>query len=158
MTYICSAPNCLMVYGDMGECMWQREYDMIPFVRGSVDSLGYFSEKAVRDCEVKIEYKELIDEWLETIKDETVLDGSEWGEEEDKALEELRDFWKCSETVEQFMWEFSTSKLCYDCDSFPTVTFYTYHYLWKIELLKWFIQQLDGGHVLPYREPAEATP
>jgi len=152
MVYVCSAPNCLMVWGDMGECMWQRHYDMIPFLRGSGENLDYFASKAVSDCEVKIGYKELIEEWFTEVKQNDLDAGYDWGEEEDKALADLKDDWRLSETIEQFMWEFHSSPLCRDMDSYPTVTYYTYHYLWRMELLNWFIKQLDEGKVLPYVE------
>jgi hypothetical protein len=150
MFYICSAPNCLMVYGDMGEYMWQRHYDMIPFIRGSVGSLDYFSEKVPNGIKIKADYRELVEEWFETVKQERIDYGSEWGEKEDEALAELRDTWNCYEDVDQFKWALQDSDLFHDYEDMPRTEFYTFHYLWTIAGLKWFIQQLDEGKVLTY--------
>lgn len=155
--YICSAPHCLMVYGDMGEFMWERLPDMIPFIRSSVHSLNYFSEKVPRDIKIKEDCNELVEEWFRDIKQEHAEAGREWGDEEDEALEEIREHWGYFGDVNLFKSQLFDSKLYTDCDDMPNTEFYTFHYLWIIEGLKWFIQQLDGGHVLPYCEPAEVT-
>jgi hypothetical protein len=36
--------------------------------------------------------------------------------------------------------------------SIPELECYTYHYLWKVEALKWFLAKLDAGEVVvdPY--------
>lgn len=150
MFYVCSAPNCLMVYGDMGECMWQRHYDMIPFVRGSVHSLDYFSEKVPADLRdgIMTDHKELIDEWLAGVKEEQIELGYEWTKEQDRALEEIRGSYSHYESPDDFRRAVYESDLYRDCDSMPAVSWYTYHYLWKIEALKWFIQKLDAGEVV----------
>lgn len=155
--YICSSIGCLMVYGDMGEFMWERCRDMIPFVRGSIHSLNYFSEKVPHGIEIKEECSELIEEWFSEIKQEWVENGSEWGSEEEDALEELRESWDTWQDVGRFMQEFFDSVFYNDCESFPNTKFYTFQYLWIIEGLKWFIEQLDGGKVLPYQEPAVSS-
>lgn len=155
--YICSSVGCLMVYGDMGEYMWERHPDMIPFIRGSIHSLAYFSEKVPHGIEIKEDCSELIEEWFSEIKQDWVEYGSEWGEKEENALEELRDSWDSWEDVGRFMQDFFDSIFYNDCESFPNCRYYTFQYLWVIEGLKWFIQQLDGGHVIAYVEPATLT-
>lgn len=158
MTYICSSPNCLMMYGDMGECMWQRHYDMIPFIRGSVESLDYFSEKVPTDLRdsIKTDHRELIEEWFATVKDEYISQGREWGKEEDKALEEVRSAYANYECVHDLQTAVAESVLYHDVDDIPNFKYYDFCYLWKIEALKWFIKKLDAGEILPYREPADA--
>lgn len=152
--YVCSSIGCLMVYGDMGEYMWQRHRDMIPFIRGSIGSLNYFSEKVPSGIEIKTGHPELVDEWFEDVKADRIEYGDDWGDNEDEALEELKEFWEYNGNVDAFLWQYADSVLNTDCEDFPKVEFYTFHYLWIIEGLKWFIQQLDGGNVLPYQEPA----
>lgn len=152
--WICSSVHCLMVYGDMGECMWQRLPDMIPFTRSSINSLSYFSEKVPRDVKIKTDYRELVEEWLDEVKTDRIESGAYWGDEEDDALQELREHWWYFGDVNLFKSQLFDSKLYTDCDDMPNTEFYTFHYLWIIEGLKWFIQQIDGGHVLPYQEPA----
>lgn len=153
--YICSAPHCLMVYGDMGEYMWQRHPDMIPFIRGSIGSLDYFSEKVPRDIQIKTDYRELVEEWFATVKQERIDCGYDWGEKEEQALAQLRDEWNSYEEVQQFKWALFESDLYNDYEDVPRTEYYTFHYLWTIEALKWFIKQLDEGKVIPYGEQEE---
>jgi hypothetical protein len=156
MFYICSAPNCLMVYGDMGEYMWQymrqRHYDMLPFIRGAIGSLSYFSEKVPNGIKIKDDQPELVEEWFATVKQERIDYGEEWTDKKEEALSELRDTWSCNEDVTQFKWALYDSDLYNDYEDVPRTEFYTFHYLWTIEGLKWFIKQLDEGKVLPYVE------
>jgi len=155
MCYVCSAPNCLMVYGDMGECMWQRHYDMIPFIRGSVHSTSYFAEKVPREINIQDEYPELVEEWFAEVKQERIDGGYDWTEEHDEELQNIRDEWENYGIVADFHKAHYESKLFRDCEDHVTTKYYSFHYLWKTELLAWFIQQLDAGKVLPYVEPEE---
>lgn len=150
MFYVCSAPNCLMVYGDMGESMWMRHYDMIPFIRGSIHSLDYFSEKVPADLRdgTMTDHKELIEEWFATVKQERIELGYDWGESEENALEEIRTEYSYYEMAEDFRRAVYESNLYNDCDDMPNIRWYTHHYLWKIEGLKWFIKKLDAGEVV----------
>ena len=156
MFYLCSAPNCLMVYGDMGEYMWQRHYDMIPFIRGSVHSLDYFSEKVPRGIKIRTDYLELVDEWFDEVKQSRIDYGEDWTEEHDEELSELKDVWNSYQDVSEFKTALYSSKLYRDYEDVPRTEFYTFQYLWIVEALKWFITQLDEGKVLPYAEKEKA--
>lgn len=150
---VCAPPGWLIVYGDMGECMWSREPDMINFARKSINSLGYFSEKASRDSKIDEQRGELITEFLAEYEAEHLRSyGDEMTAEQLEVLSELRDSWDGSEDIEGWLREFYESDLCNDCESMPDVKSYTYHYLWKIEALKWFLAKLDAGDVVvdPY--------
>jgi len=148
MFYVCSAPNCLMVYGDVGEFMWQRHYDMIPFIRGAIESLDYFSEKVPRGIEIKTEYEELVEEWALTIKEERALSGHDWDDSCDTALAEIMDAYAIYGSVHDFQSALFDSKLCTDYEDMPDLQHYTYSYLWVIEGLKWFIKELDASNVV----------
>ena len=150
--YICSSLHCLMVYGDMGECMWQRHPDMIPFIRGSAKSLDYFSEKVPRNIEIKQEYNELVQEWFAEVKQEYIDRGSEWDDECQQALDDIKERYGWYEDINHFRTALYESCLYNDFEDMPSLRYYTYHYLWIVEGLKWFITELDGGKVLPYVE------
>ena len=151
--YICNSLNCLAVYGDMGEYIWRRHRNMIPFIRGSIHSLGYFSEKVSSDIRHEVEYRELVEEWMNEIKGHRVEHGYDWGEKEAKELANLREDWSYHEEVERFWVDVQTYPLlCSDFEDLPKTKYYSFHYLWTIEALKWFIKQLDDGKVLPYVE------
>lgn len=150
---VCAPPGWLIVYGDMGECMWSRTPDMIGFARESIGSLGYFSEKVSRDCKITEPRGELITEFLAEYEGRHALNyGEVMTTAEREVLAELRDSWNGSEDIEAFLREFYESDLCHDSDSMPDVNAFTYHYLWKVEALKWFLAKLDAGEVVvdPY--------
>jgi len=144
-------PGWLMITGDMGECMWSRHYDMLPFIRGSIGSLEYFSEKASRDCVIREKRTELAEEWVEEQES-----GEEWedyhGEpmtEEDKEkIQEIREAYEEYNSVEALQNAAYESGLYDSCSYLPSCEFYSFHYLWKIEALKWFIAKLDAGEFI----------
>ena len=141
-------PSWLMITGDMGECMWSREYDMLPWVRSSINSLDYFSSKASRDCDIKESRTELIEEWFKTVKKDWKEYGREWGTKQTEALNSIKNVFKWNNDPHRFMQELYESELCMDCDDLPDLKCYKYHYLWKVEALKWFIAKHDAGEVV----------
>jgi hypothetical protein len=149
---VCAPPGWLIVYGDMGECMWSRTPDMIQFARESINSLGYFSEKVSRDCKIRELRSELAEEWFSTIRDEWKQCGRKWTKEHSAALKSIRHEFDNYGLLEDFRKAIYESILCSDSDDLPDLECYTYHYLWKIEALKWFLAKLDAGEVVvdPY--------
>jgi hypothetical protein len=144
---VCAPPGWLHVYGDMGECMWARSYDMLAFIRGSIGSLDYFSEKASKDCKIREPYTELAEEWLEEQES-----GTEWEEnhgepitdENREKLHEIREAFERYNSIENLIQAAYESGL-YDSPSYlPHCEYYTYQYLWKIEALKWFVAKIDA--------------
>lgn len=149
---VCAPPGWLIVYGDMGECMWSRTPDMIQFAKQSINSLDYFSEKVSPDCKIREPRDELAEEWLSTIRREWKDRGRKWTKEHSAALKSIREDFDNYGLVEDFRKAVYESTLCNDCDDLPDLECYTYHYLWKIEALKWFLAKLDAGDVVvdPY--------
>lgn len=141
-------PGWLMIAGDMGECMWSRVYDMLSFIRGSINSLEYFSEKASKDCIIREKRQELAEEWLEEQEE-----GSEWEEyhgepmtdEQKETLQEIRDEFEEYNSIDRLQAAIYDSQMFDSTSYIPSCEFYTFQYLWKIEALKWFIAKLDAG-------------
>lgn len=142
---VCAPPGWLIVYGDMGECMWSRTYDMLEFVRSSIHSLDYFSSKASQDCIIKEESEEKVEEWFKTVKKEWRENGRTWGEKENEALKDIRSEYDNYGLISDFTKALYESELFRDSDDMPNIKEYTFQYLWKIEALKWFIKKLDAG-------------
>lgn len=144
---ICAPPGWLIMYGDMGECMWSRLKDMLEFVRSSIDSLGYFSEKVSRDCVIREEREELAHEWVESFSSEWLANSGEaLSKDRMEELRTIKDNLKYDSDLDSFKNEVWNSNLVHDGDSMPNLRYYTYSYLWKIEALKWFIANLDAGN------------
>jgi hypothetical protein len=145
---VCAPPGWLIVYGDMGECMWSRHRDMLAFIRGSIGSLDYFSEKASKDCKIREPYTELAEEWLaeqESGEEWEGYHGEPMSDEDKEKLQEIREAYERYNSIENLIQAAYESGL-YDSTSYlPQCEYYTYHYLWKIEALKWFIAKIDAG-------------
>lgn len=151
--YICCPPGWMMVYGDMGEYQWSRTVDMVEFARGSIGSLDYFSEKIAQNCTIKSNNPDLVDEWLDSIREESLEGGRGWTEQHDSALNELKDQWEHSGDVRAFQDAVYVSPIYRDYEDMPNIKTYTYPYLWVVEGINWFISQLDAGNVeLPIPE------
>jgi hypothetical protein len=144
---VCAPPGWLIMYGDMGECMWSRHRDMLAFVRGSIGSLHYFSEKASRDSVIEEERQELAEEWLDEAEQEWIeRHGDPMNEEELEHLADIRNAYENYGDAAHLREAIYESPLYNgDTSSIPSCRYYTYHYLWKIEALKWFIAKLDAG-------------
>jgi len=149
---VCAPPGWLIVYGDMGECMWSRTPDMIGFARKSINDLHYFSQKISSDCRIKEVRKELIDEWFASVRQQWKECGRKWTKNHSAALKAIRDAYDDYGDPHDFQKEIYESILCTDHDDMPKLECYTYGYLWKVEALKWFLAKLDAGEVVvdPY--------
>lgn len=143
---VCAPPGWLIFSGDMGECMWSRLYDMLTFVRSSIKDLNYFSEKASRDSKIREVHTELAEEWLdETEREWEELNGEPMTEDELEKFKEIRSKFETYNQVSDLQKAIFESGMFDNTSSIPSCEYYTYHYLWKIAALKWFIAKLDAG-------------
>ncbi len=145
---ICAPPGWLIIYGDMGECMWSREYDMIAFAKQSIESDRYFAGKASKDCNITELRDELAREWIaEQPKDWSECSGEPWGDEQQEMLDEIEQALDRYGDVRDFQTACFESDLCSDSSAVPDCKAYTFNYLWQIEAIKWFLKKLDAGEV-----------
>lgn len=143
---ICAPPGWLIMYGDMGECMWSRTRDMLPFIRGSIGSLNYFSEKASRNCTIVETRTELAEEWLNDAEQDWLDSHGEPMDEQQLAkLQAIREAFESYNEVHDLQRAIYESGMFDSCSAIPNCQYYTYQYLWKIEALKWFMRKLDAG-------------
>jgi len=142
---VCAPPGWLIMYGDVGECMWSRHRDMLPFIRGSIGSLDYFSEKASKDCKIYEVRQEIAEEWLDEQESEwESYHGEPMTEEQKEKLDDIRESYRLYEDPDDLRRAAYESGM-FDCSWIPSCEYYTYQYLWKIEALKWFIAKIDAG-------------
>lgn len=143
---VCAPPGWLIVYGDMGECMWSRHRDMLPFIRGSAGSLGYFSQKVSRNCEIREKVPALAEEWLaDAPKEWKASHGKAMTAEQRQVLSDIKDAYHSYEDIADLQRAIYESRM-FDSPSYiPSCEYYTYQYLWTVEALKWFVAKLDAG-------------
>lgn len=142
---VSAPPGWVIVSGDMGECMWSRTRDMLAFIRGSIGSLDYFSEKASKDCKIREPFTELAEEWLQEQESEWEdRHGDPMSDEQKEKLQGIREAYEQYNSIENLIQAAYESGL-YDSTSYlPHCQYYTYQYLWKIEALKWFVAKIDA--------------
>lgn len=128
--------------------MWSRHRDMLSFIRGSIGSLDYFSEKATKDCKIRETYTELAEEWLaeqESGEEWEAYHGEAMSDENKEKLQEIREAYERYNSVENLIQAAYESGLFDSASYLPHCQYYTYQYLWKVEALKWFIAKIDAG-------------
>lgn len=142
---VTTVPGRLIVSGDIGFLAVERTEDMIPWCRGSIESIAYFAEKVPPcihtrefDGDVAIEWlqEQLADEdaeWLPTQRTtlQTALAWVESGEcGEESLLRELHD----ADVI----------------DESPDFANWTRNFLWCRAALRWLLERIP--------EPVEAVP
>lgn len=151
-------PGYLCYNGDMGEYLFCRTNDMIAFMRGSAMSYSYAAEKCVahdgRLKEFREEsFNEILDDLLEEIREEereefvTVMrHGRKIKESIPEKVQEIRrryNEYSIPADAEKAMYE---SGIWDGCD-LPSCKEYTYHFLWCLHAIAYFINKLDAESV-----------
>jgi len=133
-------PGYLAITGDIGDFVFARCDDMIPWVGGAVRDPGYAAEKCVAGA-IYDDRMELVDEWLS----EDVGYGNDGIEnmpsEKQIALAYLREARTYMESVQQFQCELYNS--CLNDGEMPAFQAFRYHFLWCLEALAWWLGKLE---------------
>ena len=133
-------PGFLCVTGDMGEWVWSRIPDMFTFVRGSIGSESYFTEK-LQAADVRGELKEFhLELWheLESVLQETY---GEYGDE--KTCEELSEVFadEPESLHDACTLLYEDSGIDDVFEYFGSLTDYNYQYLWTLQALEWAVNK-----------------
>lgn len=132
-------PGRLVVCGDIGFLAVERETDMIPWCRGSIDSIGYFAEKVPNEINVREYDPEVVAEWVaEQLRDEDVrLVADHW-----EVLTDLAGDSDNYADKEYVMREIYESGIVDGCD-FPSFDNWMHGFLWCREGVKFLLRHLD---------------
>jgi len=144
-TIVCTKGR-LVVFGDMGTCIWERQEPMEPWFRGSVGSLDYLSEKVPRGCLVKEPDSELIPLWIEDAKADLIESGFGKDSERYQALDEVVDCYYDDVKIFQLR-VYESNYFDGDCDSLPDLNSYTYRYLWLVYAIEKCLNQFVPSEV-----------
>jgi hypothetical protein len=145
-------PGSLCFTGDMGEYLFQRTADMVPFMRESCMSYSYAAEKCTaHDGRLK----EFSEERFEEILTERLKEADEEGgtfrvmrrgtfadENVADALEEIRNAYSQYSMASDATKAMYESGLWDGCD-LPSCEVYTFHFLWCLHAIKWFTKKLE---------------
>lgn len=64
MLRITSLSGQLILTGDHGVCVWERDDNMIAWARGAIGSLSYFAEKVCREVRIREYDAECVADWV----------------------------------------------------------------------------------------------
>lgn len=124
-------PGVLVVTGDIGAMVVQRETDMIAWAREAVKDLDYFAGK-VTAGETKCWSSERAEEW---VKEQQV----EHGMRRELAMSLLRD---AINSESMFSATLNESGFLDGCD-WPDLRDWDGGFLWRVEALRWFLQRVQ---------------
>ena len=140
-------PGRLVVVGDLGTCVWERERDMLAWARGSLESLDYFASKVVREIETEEYDPDVVRAWAHEL-DRDILAGDHdydsrraklWvGEQVRQSVLDAID--SGEQEVCRVIYE---SGLEDGCD-FPDFDNWRPGFLWCREAVKWFLANHGG--------------
>lgn len=138
-----TAPGVLLIYGDMGEFVFERTYDMFQFFRAPVTDPNYINPSYWHEkmCAGRKDGREFSAELARAVVVEAVAD---WPEEIREAAIDLIS--GSAESVEQFIqlgceYRDSHEGIDYGFDAWwetaGSVTDYTYHFIWCLRAIVW---------------------
>ena len=140
--YVTTTPGRIMVYGDNVTMIWERNEDIIPWARGSINSIEYFSSKVPQEISTHEWDADIAREWLiEQLREKNHED--EPDSERIKLLKELYSELHDEATEHSFGAALYQSGVNDGCD-WPDFTNYTSNFLWCREDLKWFLANLPA--------------
>ena len=127
-------PGHFAITGDVGDFVWCREHDMLPWVRSAIGSVSYFAEKVVAG-----DTKEY-DATVFAEKISGMLSPTSYGDGENDTIQ------KFLETTD-FTDQHGASQAYYDSDlyqgDFPSTQNYCHDFLWCREALKWWLTKVE---------------
>jgi adenylate kinase family enzyme len=146
--HVTTTPGRIFVAGDNGTMVWERNPDMIPWVRGSIHSIDYFASKVPNEIPVEEWDVDVAREWVQDQileeNEERDEDNEEGTNERISKYQELLEILSDDEVYEhEFYRALSDSGLNDGCD-WPDFTNYTSNFLWCREDLKWFLANLPA--------------
>ena len=131
-------PGFFCVTGDMGEYLFSRVADMLPFMHRSCMSYEYAAEKCLaHDGKLEEFDPERLTEWLDELEKEAQA------ENDTESLEKINEV---RDAYSQYEIESDAFKAIYesglDSDP-PRFKRYTYHFLWVLYAIKWFCDSVN---------------
>lgn len=141
--HVTTTPGRIFVAGDNGTMVWERNPDMVKWVRGSINSIGYFASKVPHDIPTTEWDAEVAREWLvDELRDENQSDDPD--SERIRLLKELHGELHDEATEHSFCTALYESGVNDGCD-WPDFKNWTSNFLWCREDLKWFLANLAEG-------------
>lgn len=136
-----SFPGRLMVTGDIGLMVWEREENMLAWANSSLASIDYFAGKVVQEIKTKEYDRDCVVAWMHEV-DQDILNGEiDYDSRRAKMwLTEVRDAVKSAvdDGEHEVMRVICDSGFEDGCDM-PSFDNWRYDFLWAREAVRWFL-------------------
>ena len=137
--HITTFPGNLVLTGDLGTLIVAREYDMLPWCRGSVDSTDYFAEKVAKEILTREFSHDRLREWIgEEIMDPNTLDSHL------ELLQEALDEGIENDGPDYF---YRTLNDVWQGNDPPNWTDWKPQFLWQRDAIRWFVTHHDEPEI-----------
>lgn len=135
---ITTIPGSLIITGDLGTMVVGRENDMLPWVRGCIDSTDYFAGKC-QDTKTRVFSETSLREWLaEQITEMEACPHSDASGVLDTLHSAL------SESSEHGPdWFYEELQDVFEGSEPPSWTDWDSQFLWRRDAIRWFIREYD---------------
>lgn len=135
---VTTIPGSIIVTGDLGEIVVSRNYDMLPWCRGAVDSTHYFASKVSQEFSTEEFSLEKAQEWIASEKaswNNAANDDSDTeAQKHAEAFERLCGYVSDEDTESDLLENFEGFY-----DEPPDWKVYRPRFLWLREAIRWFV-------------------
>lgn len=139
--HVTTTPGRIFVAGDNGTMVWERTEDMIPWCRGSINSIEYFASKVPHEIKTREWDADVARDWLQREIEDAKADADADSERIRELTFLLNDELHDEANEHSFCVELYESGVN-DGGDWPDLTNYTSNFLWCREDLKWFLAHL----------------
>lgn len=138
---ITTIPGSLIITGDLGAMVVSREADMLPWVRGCIDSTHYFAGKC-QDTKTRVFSEEMMRLWIAEQIAEIEADTSDnAADNRDERLDGLHVMLEESSDHGPD-WFYEKLQDVFGADQ-PDWTDWDCQFLWRRDAIRWFIHEYD---------------
>lgn len=142
-------PGRMLVVGDMGECLWERTYDMLEWARSAVNSIDYFAEKVphsipTEEFDPDVARRAVEDLLADRISDMEDADADE-ADDDSEIQDELREILdgeiECRDLFYQRLYDSGAIDGC----SMPSAMNFNHNFLWCRQCVIWLLAHLPSA-------------
>lgn len=135
-----SVPGRLVVVGDLGALIVERQFDMLVWARGSIHDVSYFAEKVPREIPTEEYDPEMVRAWVAEVDADIASGEYEPDGKVAKAWADARQgvLWAIDDGQHAVADTLHGSGL-YDLFDYPDFDNWKHSFLWQREAVKWFL-------------------
>lgn len=135
-------PGWILVTGDVGECMWRREYDMLAWSRSAVRSIDYFAEKVPHSIPTEEFDPDVARRAVEELLADRIGDREDDEEGDDSEVQgELQEILDGEIECRDLFYQKLYDSGAIDGSSMPNAMNFNHNFLWCRQCVIWLLKQ-----------------